>query len=60
MKKLLMFLFFYKWDLLHKKQNGNFRNGIDAKTQRPLAYVVVSVQTRMMQLTASNGLILTT
>jgi hypothetical protein len=38
------------------KKKREFRNGIDAKTKRPLAYVVVSIQnTNAMQLTASNG-----
>jgi hypothetical protein len=56
MKKGWCFLLFYKWFAFAQKKNRNFRDGIDAKTQRPLAYVVVSIQnTNVMQLTAIDG-----
>jgi hypothetical protein len=46
---------FYKWVCFHNK-TGILGTVLDAKTQRPLAYVVVSIQnTNVMQLTAIDG-----
>jgi hypothetical protein len=51
-----VFCCFTKGLLSHKIKTGILGTVLDAKTQRPLAYVVVSIQnTNVMQLTAIDG-----
>jgi hypothetical protein len=56
MKKLgWCFFVVLKW-FCYKNKTGILGTVLDAKTQRPLAYVVVSIQnTNVMQLTAIDG-----